>query len=125
LGKILVLVYSFQELLSTKTGILKDRTRILATHNISFLPDVDYIIVMKDGHINAQGTYKELMGAGGAFAEFINEHSNYQEGETEVGEKTNYQVTMKQNVFLSFQRNRGYNNLECSTQVCSSLTCKS
>jgi ABC-type multidrug transport system ATPase subunit len=103
LGKILVLVYSFQELLSTKTGILKDRTRILATHNISFLPDVDYIIVMKDGHIDAQGTYKELMGAGGAFAEFIIEHSNYQEGEeeeTEVEEKNNYQVTMNQNVFF-------------------------
>ncbi len=99
----MVLVYSFQELLSTKTGILKDRTRILATHNISFLPDVDYIIVMKDGHIDAQGTYKELMGAGGAFAEFIIEHSNYQEGEeeeTEVEEKNNYQVTMNQNVFF-------------------------
>jgi ABC-type multidrug transport system ATPase subunit len=71
--------------------------RILATHNISFLPDVDHIIVMKNGHIDAQGTYKELMGAGGAFAEFINEHSTKQEGEgeeTEDEDNTIDQVTM-------------------------------
>ena len=33
---------------------------------------------MKDGAINSQGTYQELMGKGGAFADFINEHSSLQ-----------------------------------------------
>ena len=42
--------------------------------------------------VDAQGTYKELMDYGGAFAEFINEHSTKQEEEegqeAEVVEKT-------------------------------------
>ena len=33
---------------------------------------------MKDGRIDAQGTYKQLMDNEGAFAEFINEHSSSQ-----------------------------------------------
>ncbi len=38
---------------------------------------------MKDGRIDAQGTYQELMEVGGAFAEFINEHSTSQTEGTE------------------------------------------
>jgi hypothetical protein len=81
---------------------------------------------MKDGHIDAQGTYKELMGAGGAFAEFINEHSNYQEGEeeeTEEDEKTIDQVPMYQNSISVFadnhwaQKSRVFNLTSLPTHI--------
>ena len=42
-------------------GILKDKTRVLVTHGISFLPQVDNIIVVKDGKISEQGTYQKLI----------------------------------------------------------------
>jgi len=38
-------------------GELKDKTRILVTHQIQFLKDVDYIYIMKDGAIISEGTY--------------------------------------------------------------------
>ncbi len=42
------------------------------THGITFLPQADQIITMKDGHISEIGTYSELLQKNGAFAEFIN-----------------------------------------------------
>ena len=52
-------------------GLLKDKTRVLVTHGVGFLPQVDKIIVLKDGQISEVGTYQELMDSKGAFAEFL------------------------------------------------------
>ena len=43
------------------SGKLRGKTRILVTHGISFLPQVDRIVVMKDGRISESGTYRELL----------------------------------------------------------------
>ncbi|KAG0238087.1 hypothetical protein BGW42_007641 [Actinomortierella wolfii] len=40
---------------------LRGRTRVIATHQLHVLPDVDYVVIMKDGVIEEQGTYKQLM----------------------------------------------------------------
>ncbi|XP_053387287.1 multidrug resistance-associated protein 1-like [Mercenaria mercenaria] len=60
----------FQKVIG-KDGLLKNKTRILVTHGIHWLPMVDRIIVMKDGRISESGTYSDLINMGGAFAEFI------------------------------------------------------
>ncbi|XP_015783925.1 multidrug resistance-associated protein 1 [Tetranychus urticae] len=52
-------------------GLLKNKTRLLVTHRITFLPQVDQIIVMKDGKFRESGTYAELMAKKGEFADFI------------------------------------------------------
>jgi len=41
-------------------GMLKDKTRILVTHAIDFLHFTDRIAVLKDGKIQAFGTFEEL-----------------------------------------------------------------
>ena len=43
------------------------------THGIHWLPMVDHIIVMSDGHISEEGTYDDLMSHEGAFASFLQE----------------------------------------------------
>lgn len=42
-------------------GILGASTRVLVTHDVRFLPNVDRIIVMSNGEISQMGTYMELL----------------------------------------------------------------
>ena len=43
----------------------------MVTNNVTFLPKVDKIIVIKDGQISETGTYKELLNGTGAFKNFL------------------------------------------------------
>lgn len=73
----------FEEVLDSKTGILRDKTRILVTNSLSILPFTDQIIVLKDGEINEMGTYKELLAKKQTFFELIEQYSNNNESEGE------------------------------------------
>lgn len=44
------------------------------THSIRYLPNVDKIIVMKDGKISETGSYDELVKRNGEFAEFLHNY---------------------------------------------------
>ncbi|KAG8337592.1 Canalicular multispecific organic anion transporter 1 [Homalodisca vitripennis] len=70
-------------------GQLYKKTRILVTHAVTFLPQVDVIVVMKAGEISEIGTFKELMGKKGEFSEFLIQHitdTGEQELNTEMEE---------------------------------------
>uniref|UniRef100_A0A669DKL9 ABC-type glutathione-S-conjugate transporter n=1 Tax=Oreochromis niloticus TaxID=8128 RepID=A0A669DKL9_ORENI len=68
-------------------GILKNKTRILVTHGISFLPYVDKIVVLENGVISEVGSYENLRASGGAFSKFLDtyakEQSNQGNSETD------------------------------------------
>ncbi|XP_056606564.1 multidrug resistance-associated protein 4 [Triplophysa dalaica] len=52
-------------------GILKDKPRILVTHQLQFLKAADQILVLKEGHTVAQGTYSELQRSGVDFTSLL------------------------------------------------------
>ncbi|CAI9737156.1 resistance-associated 1-like [Octopus vulgaris] len=52
-------------------GLLKDKTRVLVTHGVQWLPKVDNIIIIVDGRISERGSYQELLDHDGAFAQFL------------------------------------------------------
>uniref|UniRef100_A0A8C8K681 ATP-binding cassette, sub-family C (CFTR/MRP), member 6a n=1 Tax=Oncorhynchus tshawytscha TaxID=74940 RepID=A0A8C8K681_ONCTS len=52
-------------------GVLRNKTRVLVTHGMSFLPQADLILVLVDGEITESGSYQELLSRHGAFADFI------------------------------------------------------
>jgi ABC-type sulfate/molybdate transport systems ATPase subunit len=52
-------------------GCLKAKTRVLVTHGVTFLPQMDQIIVLKQGAVSEVGTYRELLEQKGAFADFL------------------------------------------------------
>ena len=68
----------FQKVIGPE-GLLRKTTRVLVTHGIGYLPQVDDIIVLKDGRISEQGTYQELLKKKGDFADFLLEYMTEQE----------------------------------------------
>ncbi|XP_062954765.1 multidrug resistance-associated protein 1 isoform X2 [Cynocephalus volans] len=65
----------FENVIGPK-GMLKNKTRILVTHSISYLPQVDVIVVMSGGKISEMGSYQELLARDGAFAEFLRTYAS-------------------------------------------------
>uniref|UniRef100_A0A8C5QW21 Uncharacterized protein n=1 Tax=Leptobrachium leishanense TaxID=445787 RepID=A0A8C5QW21_9ANUR len=75
-------------------GLLKDKTRVLVTHGVSFLPQMDKIIVLSDGRISEVGSYLELLQRNGSFAEFLQMYAanseQDEEGESQTQSSINW-----------------------------------
>uniref|UniRef100_A0A8C6ZBI8 ATP binding cassette subfamily C member 2 n=1 Tax=Nothoprocta perdicaria TaxID=30464 RepID=A0A8C6ZBI8_NOTPE len=65
--------YLFEHVLGPK-GLLQNKTRILVTHSVSFLPQVDNIVVLVAGAVSEHGSYSTLLANRGAFAQFLNSY---------------------------------------------------
>ncbi|XP_053202213.1 multidrug resistance-associated protein 1-like [Panonychus citri] len=66
----------FKKVLSSKTGILKNKTRVLVTNKLDLLSKVDSIYVLTNGVITENGTYKQLMEAKGEFCDLVEQFTN-------------------------------------------------
>ncbi|CAL8283935.1 unnamed protein product [Arctogadus glacialis] len=64
----------FREVIGPK-GLLKDKTRVLVTHGVSFLPYVDEIVVLVEGAVSEVGSYQSLRATKGAFSEFLDTYA--------------------------------------------------
>ncbi|XP_048799527.1 multidrug resistance-associated protein 1-like isoform X4 [Lagopus muta] len=53
------------------SGLLKSKTRVLVTHNLTLLPHADLIIVMEEGKISEMGSYQQLISKRAKFVELI------------------------------------------------------
>ncbi|XP_070201565.1 ATP-binding cassette sub-family C member 3-like [Littorina saxatilis] len=60
----------FRKVISA-SGMLKNKTRVLVTHGIHWLPMCDSIVVMDQGHIVQTGTYEQLLKHDGPFAQLL------------------------------------------------------
>ncbi|XP_053524633.1 ATP-binding cassette sub-family C member 2-like, partial [Artibeus jamaicensis] len=69
-------------------GLLKGKTRLLVTHSIHFLPQVDEIVVLENGTISEKGSYKALLAKKGLFAKNLKtfKKETGPEGEATVNE---------------------------------------
>ena len=54
-------------------GLFKNKTRIMVTHALQYIKDLDCIYYMKNGKIEDQGKYEELITRNENFREFVNE----------------------------------------------------
>nr|XP_060497769.1 ATP-binding cassette sub-family C member 2 [Panthera onca] len=69
-------------------GLLKGKTRLLITHSIRFLPQVDEIVVLGNGTILEKGSYSTLLAKKGLFAKILKTSTKQMglEGEATVNE---------------------------------------
>ncbi len=110
------------------SGCLADRTRVLVTHGMTYLPQVDNIIVIKEGAISEVGSYKELLERKGAFAEilvqYISEHQEEVEEEDELGDlmETMEQCLGKEELKKKIDRCRSISESEHNAKYCRSAS---
>ncbi|XP_064101349.1 multidrug resistance-associated protein 1-like [Macrobrachium nipponense] len=80
----------FEKLIGPE-GLTKSKTRILITHAIWVLPQMDEIFVVEDGRVVERGTYNKLLSEGGKFAQFLLQHitSSVEDEEEELEELYN------------------------------------
>lgn len=78
----------FQKVIGNE-GLLRNKTRILVTHGVHWLPMVDRIVVIDNNTISELGTYEELVNHNGPFAQFLRQYllQNCEEDEDpEIGQ---------------------------------------
>ena len=56
---------------------------MLVTHGVTFLPQCDLIVVMRDGTVSEAGSYDALLDRGGAFSDFIKTYLQETEEQSE------------------------------------------
>lgn len=78
--------------------VLQGRTRIIATHQLHVLPDVDYVICMKNGRIAEEGSYPELMAKNGDFCALMAQYGGV---ENSKGEEVDDIVEEKKRAYLN------------------------
>ena len=60
-------------------GSLKNKTRVLVTNALQYLPQADQIVVLEEGKVQEIGTYKSLMSKGLDFSKLMKHHGLDQE----------------------------------------------
>src|SRR5713101_2182002 len=70
-------VESEAEVMHALDKLIVGRTVIMISHRLSTLGNVDQIVVLKEGRIAEQGTFKELKRRGGVFAGLLEEQNRY------------------------------------------------
>uniref|UniRef100_A0AAQ5ZVN4 Cystic fibrosis transmembrane conductance regulator n=1 Tax=Amphiprion ocellaris TaxID=80972 RepID=A0AAQ5ZVN4_AMPOC len=81
-------------------GLLKNKPRILVTHQLQYLKAADQIVVLKEGHMVAKGTYTELQQSGVDFTSLLkkDEEDEQQQPAQDIPARSR---TLSQNSVLS------------------------
>ncbi|KAJ3262479.1 Multidrug resistance-associated protein 1 [Boothiomyces macroporosus] len=95
---------------------MHDKTVILVTHQLHFLPEVDHIIVLDNGKIAEQGSFKELMASGKSLSEMMQnyaiDHEDESKTEKKVKEDSDGKKEDKAEIIVAEDQERGVINFD-------------
>ncbi|WAR17124.1 MRP1-like protein, partial [Mya arenaria] len=89
----------FNEVIGSE-GLLRNKTRILVTHGVHWLPKVDKIVVLVNGQISEMGSYEQLLSHDGAFAKFLKAFVTTESSDEDSDKEVQ---TMKNEVYQRFE----------------------
>lgn len=81
--------------------LLKNKPRILVTHQLQYLKAADQIVVLKEGHMVAKGTYTELQRSGVDFASLLKKDEEEEQQQQPPPDDLARSRTLSQNSVLS------------------------
>ena len=90
---------------------LKDKTRILITHQLQYLQTADHILILKDGVEIAYGTYAQLKEQGVNFSSFVSEKKE------DDGKKISEDTRKEQLKHRTFSWNPSINSTESDVSL--------
>ncbi|KAI5077532.1 hypothetical protein GOP47_0007922 [Adiantum capillus-veneris] len=85
-------------------GALKDKTVVLVTHQMEYLPFVDTILVMQDGEIRQAGSYNDLLAAGDVFEKLVSAHETALHTVVDDKQRTRVDVQKAEGSEAQFQK---------------------
>ncbi|KAK4880755.1 hypothetical protein RN001_008901 [Aquatica leii] len=98
-------------------GYLKEKTVILITHQLQYLKDVDYIIILENGIIKAEGTFQKLQESGLDFAKLLNANEEAEDDDDRDTELPRRASLHRQNSVVSVSSVEEEKTLEEPQQV--------
>jgi len=60
-----------QDVIKAVRNLMEGRTTIMISHDMELVKDADHIVVVKDGSVEAEGSYNETLAASPSFQKFI------------------------------------------------------
>ncbi|KAJ3322956.1 hypothetical protein HDV06_002615 [Boothiomyces sp. JEL0866] len=95
-------------------GYMKDKTIVLVTHQLHFLPEVDHIVVLDSGRVREQGSFKELMTSNGMLSEMMQnyalDHEDENKKETNQKKDVEEKKEEKAEIIVAEDQERGVIN---------------
>ena len=88
----------FENVIDNKTGILKGKTKIWVTNQLSYLPNANQVIFMSEGIIIEKGTYKDLIDSKGALFDLVQQTMNNQQSKKDNDDTSNLQVNLNKQI---------------------------
>uniref|UniRef100_UPI0037E899EE ATP-binding cassette sub-family C member 4-like n=1 Tax=Semicossyphus pulcher TaxID=241346 RepID=UPI0037E899EE len=82
-------------------GLLRNKPRILVTHQLQYLKAADQILVLKEGHMVAKGTYTELQQSGVDFTSLLKKEEEEEQQQLPPQDGPIRNRTLSQNSVLS------------------------
>ncbi|KAH9635556.1 hypothetical protein HF086_003170 [Spodoptera exigua] len=86
------------------SGLLKNKTRVWVTHNVSYLAQTDLVVVLRDGEVSEAGSYQQLLDKKGAFAEFLLHHLSIAETSSATQDLEGIKNDLENKLGSDFQR---------------------
>ncbi|KAF1769727.1 hypothetical protein GCK72_001544 [Caenorhabditis remanei] len=95
----------WNNVISSETGCLSSKTRILVTHGLTYLKYCDQVIVLNNGSISEMGTYQELLENDGTFSKILDEYL-VDENDEVIGEASGTSDRVDKNLELNMSQKR-------------------